>query len=157
MWVSTPSFGSTRLVLSLLAAAAKGALVRINLVHLYSMLTVLGLVLNALTVKVTQSCPTLCNTMYYTVHRILQARILDWVAVPFSRGSSQPRDRNQVSLNAGGFFTSWTTREALSLSSLLMILPQRGEGSVSSCLSTACAVHESNLPKSVSSFWGHTI
>ena len=51
MWVSTPSFGSTRLVLSLLAAAAKGALVRINLVHLYSMLTVPGLVLNALKVS----------------------------------------------------------------------------------------------------------
>ena len=111
----------------------------------------------ALKVKVAQSCPTLCDPMDYTVHGILQARILDWVAVPFSRGSSQPRDWTQVSLNAGGFFTSWTTREALSLSSFLMILPQRGEGSVSSCLSTACAVHESNLPKSVSSFWGQTI
>ena len=43
-------------------------------------------------VKVTQSCSTFCNTMSYTVHRILQARILEWVAVPFSRGSSQPRD-----------------------------------------------------------------
>ena len=43
-------------------------------------------------VRVTQSCSTLCNPMSYTVHRILQARILEWVAVPFSRGSSQPRD-----------------------------------------------------------------
>ena len=42
--------------------------------------------------KVTQSCPTLCDPMDYTVHGILQARILEWVAVPFSRGSSQPRD-----------------------------------------------------------------
>ena len=42
-------------------------------------------------VKVTQSCPTLCNPMDYTVHGILQARILEWVAFPFSRGSSQPR------------------------------------------------------------------
>ena len=41
----------------------------------------------------------------------LQARILEWVAVPFSRGSSQPRDRTQVSIIAGGFFTSWATRE----------------------------------------------
>ena len=44
---------------------------------------------------------------------ILQARILEWVAVPFSRGSSQPRDQNQVSRIAGVFFTSWATREAL--------------------------------------------
>ena len=43
-------------------------------------------------VKVTQSCLTLCNPMDYTVHGILQARILEWVAIPFSRGSSQPRD-----------------------------------------------------------------
>ena len=46
------------------------------------------------------------------VHGILQARILEWVAVPFSRGSSQPRDRTQVSCIVGGFFTSWATREA---------------------------------------------
>ena len=43
-------------------------------------------------VKVTQSCPTLCNLMDYIVHGILQARILEWVVVPFSRESSQPRD-----------------------------------------------------------------
>jgi len=40
-------------------------------------------------VKVTQLCPTLCDPMDYTVHGILQARILEWVAFPFSRGSSQ--------------------------------------------------------------------
>ena len=56
--------------------------------------------------KVTQLCPTLCNPMDYTVHGILQARILKWVAFPFSRGSSQPRDRTQVSHIAGRFFTS---------------------------------------------------
>ena len=56
--------------------------------------------------KVAQSYPTLCNPMDYTVHRILQARIMEWVAFPFSRGSSQPRDRTQVSRIAGGFFTS---------------------------------------------------
>ena len=44
-------------------------------------------------VKVTQLCPTLCDPMDYTVHEILQARILEWVAVPFSWGSSQPRDQ----------------------------------------------------------------
>jgi len=49
--------------------------------------------------------------MDYTVHEILQARILEWVAVPFFRGSSQPRDRMQVSHIAGRFFTSGGTRE----------------------------------------------
>ena len=63
-------------------------------------------------IKVTQLCPTLCDPMDYTVHGILQARILEWVAFPFSWGSSQPRDQTQVSRIAGGFFTSWATREA---------------------------------------------
>ena len=49
--------------------------------------------------KVAQSCPILCDPMDYTVDGILQARILQWVAVPFSRGSSQPRDQTQVSLH----------------------------------------------------------
>ena len=63
-------------------------------------------------VKVAQSCPTLCDPMNYIVHRILQARILEWVAFPFSRGSSHPRDGIQVSRIAGGFFSSWATGEA---------------------------------------------
>ena len=63
-------------------------------------------------VKVTQSCPTLCDPMDCIVHGILQARILEWVAFSFSRGSSQSRDQTQVSHIAGGFFTSWATREA---------------------------------------------
>ena len=63
-------------------------------------------------VKVAQWYLTLCDPMGYKVHGILQARILEWVAFPFSRGSSQPRDRTQVSRFAGGFFTSWATREA---------------------------------------------
>ena len=50
--------------------------------------------------------PTLCNPVVYTVRGIFQARILEWVASPFSRGSSQPRDQTQVSHIAGGFFTS---------------------------------------------------
>ena len=62
--------------------------------------------------KITQLCPTLCNPVNYTVHGILQARILEWVAFPFSRRSSQPRDQTQVSHIADGFFTSWATREA---------------------------------------------
>ena len=61
-------------------------------------------------VKVAQSCLTLCNPMNCrltgsSVHGILQARILGWVALPFSRGSSQPRDQTQVSNIAGGLFT----------------------------------------------------
>ena len=57
-------------------------------------------------VKVAQSCLTLCDPMDYTVLGILQARILEWVAIPFSRGSSQPMNQTQVSHIAGGFFTS---------------------------------------------------
>ena len=62
--------------------------------------------------KVAQLCPTLWDPVNCTVHGILQTSILEWVAFPFSRGSSQPRDRTQVSCIAGGFFTSWATREA---------------------------------------------
>ena len=51
-------------------------------------------------------CLTLCDHKDYTVHGILQARILEWVAIPFSKGSSQTRDRTQVSHIAGRFFTS---------------------------------------------------
>ena len=61
-------------------------------------------------VKVVHSCLTLCDPMDCIV---LQARILEWVAFPFFRGSSQSRDRTQVSGIAGGFFTSWVTREAI--------------------------------------------
>ena len=56
--------------------------------------------------EVAQSCPSLCDLMYYTVHEILLGRVLKRVAVPFSRVSSQPRDQTQVSLIAGRFFTS---------------------------------------------------
>ena len=62
-------------------------------------------------VKVTQSCPTLWDPLDYTVHGILQARILEWVAFPFSRVSSQPWDWTQVSRNAGWLFTSLATRD----------------------------------------------
>ena len=55
--------------------------------------------------KVAQLCLTLCGLMDYIVHGILQARIQEWVAISFSRGSSQPKDHIQVSHTAGGFFT----------------------------------------------------
>ena len=51
-----------------------------------------------------------------SVHGILQARILEWIAIPFSRGSSQPRDQTQASHIAGRFFSIWATREAWYLS-----------------------------------------
>ena len=57
--------------------------------------------------KVAQLCLTLCDPIDYTAHGILQTRIPECVAFPFSRGSSQPRDRTQVSCTAGAFFTSW--------------------------------------------------
>ena len=57
-------------------------------------------------VKVIQSCLTLCNPIDYTVHEILQARILERVAFIFSGGSSQLRDKTKVSLIAGRFVSS---------------------------------------------------
>ena len=60
-------------------------------------------------VKVAQSCLTVWYPMDYIVLGILQARILEWVPFPFSKGSSQPRDQTQVSHIAGGFFTNWAT------------------------------------------------
>ena len=71
------------------------------------------------TPALSQSCPTLFNPMNCSlpgssVHGILQARILEWVATSFFRGSSKPRDRTQVFCIAGIFFTLWTIREALS-------------------------------------------
>ena len=61
-------------------------------------------------VLVFQLCPALCNPMDcslsgFSVHGVLQARILEWVAMPFSRRSSQSRDQTQVTCIAGGFFT----------------------------------------------------
>ena len=69
-------------------------------------------------VLVAQSCPTLCNPMdcslpRSSLHGISQARILEWVAISFSRLSSQPRDRSWVSCIAGRFFNIWATRETL--------------------------------------------
>ena len=75
---------------------------------------------------VTQSCPTLYNPKDRSlpgssVHGILQARVLDWVAIPFSRGSSRSRDWTQVSCIAGRFFTVWATRKALGITLLYFV------------------------------------
>ena len=65
-----------------------------------------------------QLCATLCDPMDYSlpgssVHGTLRARILEWVAIPFSRESSQPKDWTQVSHIAGQFFITWATRVEL--------------------------------------------
>ena len=84
---------------------------KISVQALYSFVLVLCLV--------AQWCPTLCNKLT-VVHQvplsmqILQARILEWVAMPSSRGSSQPRGRTQISCIAGGFFTIWLLWNLLS-------------------------------------------
>ena len=72
---------------------------------------------------VTQLCPTLwdpmdCSPSVFSIHGDSPSRILEWVAMPSSRESSQPRDWTQVSCIAGGFFTDWTTREAPCISKL---------------------------------------
>ena len=68
------------------------------------------IMLNPVEVKVAQSCLTLCDSIDCSlpgssVYGILQARILEWVAIPFSSGSSEPRDQTRVSCTAGKFFT----------------------------------------------------
>ena len=65
---------------------------------------------------VAQSCLTLCNPMDFSppgssVHGISQARVLEWIAISFFRGSSQPRDQTWISCIASRFFTDWATRE----------------------------------------------
>ena len=66
--------------------------------------------------EVTQSCPTLCDPMDCSlpgssIHGIFQVRVLKWVSISFSRGSSRPRDQTQVSHIVGRCFTVWATRE----------------------------------------------
>ena len=83
-------------------------------------LQVFGLFLPLLKVKVkvlvAQSCPSLCDPMDCSppgssVHGVLQVSILEWAAISFSRGSSQPKNQARVSWTAGRFFTIWATRE----------------------------------------------
>jgi len=72
---------------------------------------------NFMKVLGSQSCPTLCGPMDCSppdssVHGILRARIVEWVAMLSSRRSSRPRDQTQLSCTAGRFFTIWATKEA---------------------------------------------
>ena len=87
-------------------------------------------------VLLAQSGPTVCHPMDCSppgssVHGILQARILEWVTMPFSRGSSWPRDRTRGSCLAGRFFTIWATRETKWIR--LWILCYHSMGKESAC------------------------
>ena len=78
----------------------------------YLLFSSFDLSVHLLSCSVTQSCPTLCNPMDCSlpgssVHGIFQARMLEWIAIPFSRGSSQPRDWTQITYIAGRFFIIW--------------------------------------------------
>ena len=107
---------------------------------------------------VAQSCPTVCDPMDCSlpgcsVHGILQARILEWVAISFCRGSSQPRDGTRVSHIAGRCFTLWATREAPVISQMVPnkgycsqwreVIPALASGPV---FPTPCLVSEKHLP-----------
>ena len=95
-WVRGTSFQPLLLLLDLLSLAS-----------FYVMcLIIFVIILGASEVKVTQSCPILRDRVDCTLHGILQSRILEWVAVHFSRESSQPKCCTKVSRIAGGFFTS---------------------------------------------------
>ena len=77
--------------------------------------------------EVTQSYPTLCNPMDCSlpgssIHGIFQTRVLEWVAISFSRGSSQPSDQTQVSHIVGRCFTVWAAREVNSHYTLFYII-----------------------------------
>ena len=89
-----------------------GKLIRIVDCHSYNLLTHISGGCRQNSDKWSESRSVVSSyPMDSTVHGILQARILEWVAVPFSRGSSQQRARTQVSHIAGLFFTSWATRK----------------------------------------------
>ena len=98
--------------------------------------------------KVAQSCLTLCDPMDCTVHEILQASILKWVAFPSSRGSSQPRNRTQVSpLQADSFPTELCGKRRKMLHGAIAIICQSDalkvknslENPISSCQVGSCS------------------
>ena len=91
----------------------------------YTFSSLIVMCMSNVKVLVTQLCPTLCDPMDYSLpsssaHGILQARILECVAISFSRGSSQPRDLTQVSRVALRVFTIWTSREVSRLTLRLL-------------------------------------
>ena len=92
------------------------------------------------------SCdPMDCNLPGSSVHGILQARILEWVSMSFSRGSSWSKNRTRVSCIAGRFFTNWTTREALPFTYIPWLLMEDFYCRVASATEKAMAPHSSTL------------
>ena len=100
------------------------------LIHLFKDLNIMMNIIEGIKNWVAKSCPTLETPVDYnlpvsSVHGILQARILEWVAISFSRGSPQPRNQTQVFCIAGRFFTDWAPREAQKeLSSCQIVLEE---------------------------------
>ena len=109
--------------------------------------------------EVTQSCPTLCNLVDCSlpgssVHGMSQASILGWIAISFSRGSSQAWDQTRISCIAGEFFTDWATREGWHLS---RSPKEVGEGTVlfKGRVSQAETVPRAKAPQQKSARWDH--
>ena len=111
--------------------------------------------------KVDLLCPTLCNPLDCTppdssVHGIFQAKILEWAAIPFSRESSQPRDRTLVSYIADRFFSIWTTRNQVGAIPFQIVpysgdwLVRRKQRSWNMCGNWGCFVTELGRVPSVS-------
>ena len=94
-------------------AATNSEILKLSIISLFPKL----LFFSENCVLFSQSSATLCNSMGYSlpgssVHRVLQARILKWIVMTSSRGSSQPRDQIRVSCIADSFFTAWAISEA---------------------------------------------
>ena len=98
------------------------------LLHIYAYYPRAQHIVSASASEVAQSCPTLCNPMDCNVpgssiHGIFQARMLEWVAISFSRGSSRPREQSWVSRTTGRLFTVWATRKAIGQYQILLHSP----------------------------------
>ena len=105
--------------------------------------------------EVTQSCPTLCDPMdcslkCSSVYGIFQARLLEWVAISFSRGFSQARDQTWVSSIAGRFFSVWTTGKSQESGNRLPFPPPRDipEPGIKPMSPVFPTLQESSLPLS---------
>ena len=119
MYTSRHSNKFFLIVVSILSFPAAEPLIDFVLQIFYKVYIYIFPMIYNTTTQVTQLCPTLCASVDCclpgsSVHGILQARLLEWVAISFSRRSSRPRDRTQVSHIAGRRFNLWATREAAS-------------------------------------------
>ena len=97
-----------------------------TLLLLYKFLCIV-FIINTKWSEVAQWCPTLCDPVIYSppgssLHGILQARILEWVAISFSRGSSRPRDQARVSRIAGRRFNLWATIPQVGINTKLSLI-----------------------------------